>query len=378
MPYIKPKPTKFLVPARDSRHRIACFALYRALLRLAPRITLPDDLATGWGAGKNPITLHIQRAFRRNVADTSPRIVYPALSAGYRMLTLLHDAATSPSSAHHASITSFLRARLAERQRSLANRGPPPGIKPAAPRPGTIPLLVNISPPPSRQNPNPAPEYTTPSRPRAQSELGGTGRRKVPRLEMANSFPFLRLTKPEPVLLSRVLAQKVVRRAEREFAVRELTDEALPDAYLEDRWDEIVAEQLRAEQPANRNRNPNTNPFQREREWRNGNNGHNGTAGEHSHASTVRQHGIGAVMASLTREHVDMVARADAMRRLIIEEKALVAKEKAERDAERRARWEARMREEHGERWRDLFPKLKEIDQRRAERRVSYMPSARL
>ncbi|RYC53946.1 hypothetical protein CHU98_g12262, partial [Xylaria longipes] len=216
-------------------------ALYRALLRLAPQVSLPDNLATGWGPGKNPIAIHIHRAFRRNVADTSPRIVHPALSAGYRMLSVLHDAATSPSSAHHASIVTFLESRLAERQRSLANRPPPPtGPKPGAPRPGTLPLLVRVSRAPSASNPYPKPEYTTPHRPRAQSELGGTGRRKIPRLDLAADYPFLRLTKPQPVLLSRVLRQKLAKRSTQIATLQVLREESLPAAEEEDEWDKAV------------------------------------------------------------------------------------------------------------------------------------------
>ncbi|KAH8164981.1 hypothetical protein CIB48_g3277 [Xylaria polymorpha] len=315
-PFIVGQYHKTLVPARNSRHRTACFALYRALLRLAPQVSLPGDLAQGWGPGKNPIAIHIRRAFRRNVADTSPRIVYPALSAGYRMLSVLHEAATSPDSTHHASIITFLQSRLAERQRSLANRPPPPkGPKPGSPRPGTLPLLVKVAPATKTR----AAVYATPHRPRAQSELGGTGRRKIPRLDVASDFPFLRLTKPQPVVLSRVLRQKLAKRVARMGQLIELEEEHRPAAVLEDEWDAEVARLERAE----------------------------------------NRHGL-ARNADEPRTCSDQVARADAMRLLIIEEKALAAAEKAQRAVDKRARWEARMRELHGESWRDLFPDLKD------------------
>ncbi|KAI0536925.1 hypothetical protein GGR58DRAFT_473556 [Xylaria digitata] len=357
------KPNRVLIPARDSRHRIACFALYRALLRLAPRISLPDNLATGWGVGKNPIAIHIQRAFRRNVADVSPRIVYPALSAGYRMLSVLHDAATSPSSEHHNSIITFLESRLQERQRSLANRPPPrPSYdpKPTAPRPGTLPLLVKISPPPNPSNPESRPVYATPHRPRPQSKLGGTGRRKVPRLDLADDFPFLRLTKPQPAVLSRVLRQKFIRRSDRARRVGELWEESLPDAKLEDEWEEAIARLEREEGGSDDGwEQPSGTGSTKEENWQTRR--HIGTGpSEDSHAHIVKRYGITEVSHALTRERVDQVARADAMRQLIIQEKALAAQEKAQRAAEKRARWETRMLELHGERWRDLFPNLKE------------------
>ncbi|KAI3324317.1 hypothetical protein HD806DRAFT_65197 [Xylariaceae sp. AK1471] len=346
MSYTSRLKPRFLVPARDSRHRIACLALYRALLRLAPQVSLPDDLATGWGAGKNPIIIHIQRAFRRNVADTSPRIVYPALSTGYRMLSVLHDAALSPpSSQHHASIITFLKSRLVERQRSLANRPPPPSSrksKSSAPRPGTLPLLVKVSPPPSPSNPDPKPEYAIPHRPRPASELGGSGRRQIPQLDMAGDMPILRLTKPQPRVLNRVITQKLQKRYQRSDEVRRLGNEVLLTANLEDEWERDVARLATEEASASDDFHVSN------------------AIDERLYAYTVHKHGIETLCTILTRERTDQIARADAMRRLIMDEKALAAEEKAQRTAERRARWEAKMLELHGEGWRDLFPKLKD------------------
>ncbi|KAF2972533.1 hypothetical protein GQX73_g898 [Xylaria multiplex] len=303
------------------------------------------------------------RAFRRNVADVSPRIIYPALSAGYRMLSVLHGAATSPSSEHHSSIISFLESRLQERQRSLANRPPPrPSYDPTstAPRPGTLPLLVEVSPPPNPSNPESRPVYATPHRPRPQSELGGTGRRKIPRIDLADDIPFLRLTKPQPAILSRVLRQKYIRRSDRARMMGELREESLPDARLEDDWEKAIARLEREEGGSNDEwtQPSDTGPTKEG----NRQNGHDmGTdPDEDSHAHIVKRYGITEVSNALTRERIKQVARADAMRELIIQEKALAAQEKAQRAAEKRARWETRMLELHGEDWRDLFPNLKE------------------
>ncbi|KAI0423921.1 hypothetical protein F5Y09DRAFT_325956 [Xylaria sp. FL1042] len=374
-PKIRFKSGSFLIPARNSRHRIACLALYRALLRLAPQIPLPDDLATGWGPGKNPIAIHIRRAFRRNVADTSPRIVYPALTAGYRMLSVLHDAATSASSQHHASIVAFLQSRLKERQRSLANRPPPPpsyNPKSATPHPDTLPLLVKVSPPPTPSNPYPTPVYTTPHRPRPQAELGGTGRRKIPRLDLAGDIPFLRFTKPQPAVLSRVLRQKVTKRADRAQAIVSMQEDAAPDARLEDEWESEMARLMAAEKGLKEDNRSRPSGFAATQEWQDKHDVGIGLGrDERSHAYTLQRHGVQETARRMTRERIKEVAIADAMRQLIIKEKALAAQEEAQRDAERRAKWEAKMLELHGERWRDLFPNLKEIDERLAERRRS-------
>lgn len=324
-------------------------------------MSLPPDLAAGWGAGvRDPTAMYVSRAFRRNRADTSPRIVHAALDAGYRMLSVLHAAATAPGSAHHVSITTFLAARLAERNRRLlANSGKPARVDPAAPRLGTLPLLVNVTPAPTASNPSPRPEYATPHRPLPLEALGGTGRRKVPHIDMASDFPFLRLKKPQPALLSRVLRQKLIKRGERATRFKDLGDEALPAAHTEDEWERIVARQAVREQGP-RARDPGS-PWRDALDVR-------ARYDENSFAYTVHRHGVVYLSEVLTRERVDQVARADALRKLIAQETALAAAEKAQRAAEKHARWEARMRETHGERWRDLFPNLKESESQGGQR----------
>ncbi|KAI1765023.1 hypothetical protein GGR53DRAFT_290312 [Hypoxylon sp. FL1150] len=380
----------FFIPARNSRHRTACFALYRALLQQAPRIRLPDDLATARGP-VNPIKHLIRRSFQRNRNDTSPRLVFPALKAGYQILALLRSAADhspstsstpSPSAftpnADYASVISFLRTRLDERNRTLDAKKlhPPHSRTPprpsSAPRPDAIPLLVNVTPAPTPQNPNPKPLYEIPSRPRPLAELGGTGRRKVPRLDMASDMPFLRIAKPQPPVLSRVLTQKIRKRVARGGFTKYLYDDALPEADWEDEWERAVAKLMEAEQ-----RRRSSSPRQRRGEGGGGQ--HSEVREENSYSvreearairgefragdtfrHAVWHHGILYLQSVLSREREYHVARADAMRRLIDEETALAVQEKAERDVERRKRWEAKMLELHGEGWRELFPNLKE------------------
>ncbi|XXG96193.1 hypothetical protein Hte_002474 [Hypoxylon texense] len=377
----------FFNPARNSRHRTACFALYRALLQQAPRVRLPDDLATAWGP-VNPIKRLIRRTFLRNRNDTSPRLVFPALKAGYRILALLRSAADHSSSsssasasasspnADYASVVSFLRARLAERDRTLEakklhpphSRHPPPPS--SAPRPGAVPLLVNVTPAPTPQDPDPKPVYAIPSRPVPPSALGGTGRRRIPRLDMASDYPFLRFAKPQPRVLSRVLTQKLRTRVARAAAVKYLWDDLLPDGELEDDWERSVAGLLTAAAAQQRGgrggRGKSSSDAAQAR-------AHAAEAEAEAEAiwdeikarntfrQTVFEHGVMHVHHVLTREREDLVARADAMRRLIDEETALAEQEKAQRAAERRKRWEGKMLELHGEEWRELFPNLKNV-----------------
>ena len=75
------------VAARDSRHRTACFALYKALIQQGVRVPLPDDVlrAPGLEGPVHPSKHLIRKSFRRNRNDTSPRLVISALRNGYRV-----------------------------------------------------------------------------------------------------------------------------------------------------------------------------------------------------------------------------------------------------------------------------------------------------
>lgn len=72
------------IPARDSRHHAAVVALYRALARTARKITLPDQIGVIY-ADSDPIQSILRRRFEKNAKDTSPRLVFAALTAGYKV-----------------------------------------------------------------------------------------------------------------------------------------------------------------------------------------------------------------------------------------------------------------------------------------------------
>ncbi|KAI5859298.1 hypothetical protein GGS23DRAFT_329115 [Durotheca rogersii] len=362
----------FFIPARDARHRIACFALYRALIRQGRLVPLPDDIASAYPS--NPITWLIQRGFRRNSPDTSPRLVNPALKAGYRILALLRAAATPPpgspasdapttvdeSNPNYASVIRLLRARLAERQRSHAAiaKNPPysktPPRPPATRPPDYTPLLVNVTPEPTPENPRPRPVYATPSRPRPREELSGTGFRQVPRLDLAGDFPFLRLKKPQPASLSRVLTHNIRRRVARITTLQYMADELMPDAQLEDEWENRVAFLLSCQgnKPNHRDRyspgygdgGDTTDSYfsSMTAESREAANIRADFWVDATYSRTLHEHGILHLQNLLSEEREDQVARADAMRRLIEEERALAEQERAQGIAEKTRLYEDR------------------------------------
>ncbi|KAJ1328201.1 hypothetical protein MN608_07537 [Microdochium nivale] len=200
---------KFFIPARSTRHRIAAIALYRALIALASSVPLPPDLTEAWNKtqtprrrqpeapARNPLVELVRRTFKRNRADTSPRIVAPALHAGYRSLELLRDAAKTEGTPSRDQVVGLVREQLAIRQRShdarqawLERHPPPPedSDQPTEPhhddqhrdKPRPLPLLVRISPDPTPENPFPGsstPRPTTRGRSRSSAAAaGGTSR----------------------------------------------------------------------------------------------------------------------------------------------------------------------------------------------------------
>jgi hypothetical protein len=102
---------------------------------------------------------------------------------------------------------------------------PEPPAEPQPPSPVKHPLAVL---PPERAVLNVRPHAKT------------SGPRHVPILASANGIPFLRLTKPQPPALSRVLRQKLNRRIERFHRRVLLTNYWLPIGQEEDKWDDIL------------------------------------------------------------------------------------------------------------------------------------------
>ncbi|KAH6647711.1 hypothetical protein BKA67DRAFT_396445 [Truncatella angustata] len=388
--------SSFFIPAQNSRHRTACLALYRALLNACPKVPLPDDLATAWPGKRHPIAHVIRRAFQKNRADTSTRLVYPALEAGYHMLDTL-SRATDETTPEFASVLTFMRKRLAQRDHVLLQKvlHPPNSKNPAkpssAPNPNTVPLLVNTTPAPTPQDPKPKPTYAAAARPRPSADLPPGKKRKIPVLDMAREYPFLRLGKPQSNILNRVLTQKNRTRVRRMDMVRDWNDEyssgtGLYDCEEEDDWEEIIVDQLDREAlaPVVNARNKSQRQealvalggrevFLRTLEevelWVKETTGDR-TKSALSYRQTLNIHGVSTVMEMLTQDRNDAVARAYAMRQIIKEEKALAKQEEEQDKLERRKRWEKRMRLEYGKNWEHVMAEEKRL---RDEKRAAFL-----
>ncbi|CCC09800.1 unnamed protein product [Sordaria macrospora k-hell] len=316
----------FIKPGRDSRHRFACKALFRALLRAGYRVPLPHDVATALDEKQNPIRALIRNGFRRNSSEISLRLVNSALNKGYRFLELL-TLARDESSPAHADVLQFLRENnervLAIREKKRQEAEIPNRF---APKPDTVPLLTKIPNPDGRGPPTFVPTV----RPLPLEKLSG-GVRKLPTLDELGGHPFLRLRKPQSEYLGRVLRQKFKRRQRWAEKYHELVTEELADAEQEDAWDEMVEEMLEGvPQPWDNPEYYATDNSGRQR-W---------TQSKQSAKRVRKTHGsyAHAVKLSMTdlefkqkREWDEMIARGKALWKLVLEERALAAKEKKTR-----------------------------------------------
>ncbi|KAJ0283472.1 hypothetical protein COL940_004640 [Colletotrichum noveboracense] len=227
-------PKQQFIAARSSRHRIAVIALFRALLREGREVTLPQDVCR---KGKNPVPDLIKRGFQRNKADVSPRLIFAALSAGYKFLTFFKNARV-PESKEQAEIITYLRQKNEHIARAEAEKRP--GRKPRGPAtPPPKPVLQRIS------ADGEEPKYVSRLFPRPRDSF--EGRRKIPQVIVtAQGHTFLRHKRPQPRVVSDILRRKTWRKARINEVSIEMTECDYAAAREEDEWDRLVDEQLRA------------------------------------------------------------------------------------------------------------------------------------
>ncbi|TFB02748.1 hypothetical protein CCMA1212_005387 [Trichoderma ghanense] len=218
-------PSTFIA-ARNSRHRTAALALYRALIRTASRIPLAED------APKHPLTQIVRKRFSKNRGYTSYRLIYAAMTAGYKFLDLLTKAQT-PNSPEHNQVLNHLQS---VRNTAAASRTKPhPKQHKRIPPPE--PLLINVA------KENEPPKYTSNILPRPRESLKGP--RKVPSVSAtAEGQPFVRLKKPQPHTLSRMIGRKGRIFSNRIENIMDLDERVTSEAALEDEWDSMMDDLL--------------------------------------------------------------------------------------------------------------------------------------
>ncbi|KAK1246086.1 hypothetical protein MKX07_005155 [Trichoderma sp. CBMAI-0711] len=236
------------IAARNSRHRTAALALYRALLRTASRIPLAEN------APKHPLAQIVRKRFSKNTGYTSYRLIYAAMGAGYKVsctqasrllpaqtnfdfqfLDLLTKAQI-PNSPEHSQVLNHLQS--VRNTAAVSRTKPHPKQHKRAPPPE--PLLINVA------KENEPPKYTSNILPRPKESLKGP--RKVPSVSAtAEGQPFVRLKKPQPHTLSRMIGRKDRIFSNRIENIMDLDERVTSEAALEDEWDRMMDDLLAKE-----------------------------------------------------------------------------------------------------------------------------------
>ncbi|KAK1993452.1 hypothetical protein LX36DRAFT_661513 [Colletotrichum falcatum] len=224
-------PSQF-VPARSSRHRVACIALYRSLIREARAIPLPDDVLRK--GTQNPIPRLVKKAFVRNRTETSYRIVFSALGTGYNFLNLF-KAAQTPDSRERSQIIAHLRDKKLRDAKSEAGK---PAPRPQPPeKPKWPPLLQKVS------GDGEPPVYVSPRFPVPRERLAGA--RRVPYASVTTEgIAFLRQKKPQDRSVTFYIQRKTRAKRRAMDLMLDSAREEMPWAAQEDRWEEIVQQQM--------------------------------------------------------------------------------------------------------------------------------------
>ncbi|KAH7151688.1 hypothetical protein B0J13DRAFT_246438 [Dactylonectria estremocensis] len=246
--------SSMFVASRSSRHRVAAIALYRALLRAGQSVELPRR--TKPRGSIHPIVFLIKKRVRLNKHHTSLRLVYAAMAAGYKFLTMFTKA-QDKESPEYAMIVNHLveRKTYANRSRKdlvnhLIKRGVHvnksrqelryrPPRKPQVKKEVKPPFLTKTS------GPGEPPEYMSTVRPRPKPEFNGE--RKIPVYTVtAEGLPFLRFFKPQPQVLSRSIHNKQKSYRSKFWKMEDIDNIHMPAAKQEDDWETLIQKELKA------------------------------------------------------------------------------------------------------------------------------------
>ncbi|KAI9650056.1 hypothetical protein NHQ30_000069 [Ciborinia camelliae] len=214
-------PAQF-IPRKSGRHRIACIALYRALLEQCLRVPIPAEIQPKGPI--HPLKHLIRKQFRRNASEHSLKTVVVALNTGYEAEKLIRTAGDGDLDSRN-QIYELLRYRKTVAAASaLVPQPPKPKIRYPEAIPG-VPKLLEVRPLPFEKL---------------------SGPRHVPIFAKAMVANFLRIQKPQSPYLSRVLRDKIDTRQKRTDA-RDRIEFLEEIAIAENTWEDIVEDQLEEE-----------------------------------------------------------------------------------------------------------------------------------
>ncbi|KAF5002955.1 hypothetical protein FGRMN_14 [Fusarium graminum] len=282
------------IAARDSRHRLAALALYRALLRAGSSVPLPKDLDPG--GRKHPIVRLLKKRFAKNSPLTSLRLIYDSMAAGYKSLALLTRGQCKDSPEH----SEILRHIQERNETAELSRAKAPSFKkpPRSKQRHNPPLLTKVS------SPDEPLRYEPTIRPLPKNAFVGERKAPVPG-HTAEHLAFVRMKKPEPKVFSRALGRKTQIFRRDMLAMMDAETKAMSSARAEDSWDTLMNEMLCEE----------------------------GVTDRISNDGPLDSYRFSAALSktwwayALERHKQDWTARGEAVSRLVEQERALVKRE---------------------------------------------------
>ncbi|KAI9761394.1 MAG: hypothetical protein M4579_001044 [Chaenotheca gracillima] len=299
--------TPRFIPNRSGVHRVACFALYRALLSQCSRLPVGET-------ERRAVDSYIKLTFRQNSNEHSHRLITIALTAGYEAEKLLRASASGDGSSTSRVLSLLSKLprpkKRASAQSSSRQYGPQPRPSHTPERyPGADPILAR-------------PRLTVP------------GIRKIPRLVNACNYPLLRIKKPQPRSVSRIIRQKIERKQRWLDAYARLQGNDLREARAEDTWDALVSKAQLLEQghsETGSNESPSS-PLKKD-------------DAKYAHSVTANLEYINSKLRQDTAQKTELARK---FLDIIDQERVLAAKEKEERAQARHQRYLERMRLQGG------------------------------
>ncbi|KIW13121.1 hypothetical protein PV08_08308 [Exophiala spinifera] len=223
-------------PKRSGVHRLGCLSLYRALLRECGRLSTALGQKAAHGT-KGTLRSIVRYRFDKDRDILSPPQVANGITAGYCFLDLLRSC-NAGSSQSLARFTQTLESMSIQAQDTATRRAkfaslwrpPPPHHR------RRLEHLKKVK--------NPANYAHDPSDPRifhhpAPLSSIKSGVRKVPNLIVTQGIPVLKYPGPQPVLINRVVKNKI-KWGIKTFNQHKQLEDQRHLAECEDEWDDIV------------------------------------------------------------------------------------------------------------------------------------------
>ncbi|SZE99772.1 unnamed protein product [Blumeria hordei] len=309
-----PVPGQFFARA-SSRHRVACKALYRAILQSSSKIPLPNDVSQH--SSINPLTHLIRKRFRQNAFVDSPHMIRNALQSGYlseHVLRLAADGVSTAIEQIHRLVHSH-QADVESSRRACSQPELKPRLRPRVWPYSSASKLVEKRPLPL--------------------SCILSGQRHVPSLVMTSAgIPFLRFKRPQSPYLSRVIRDKVVQK-QKKIDLRsqlEITDFI---AKSENDWEDTVLQQIERNVEGGIQRGGS-----KEWWWEGWGNGIGIDKGWDSSITEAQKE----IDAAIRTERASAKAYSEKMTKIYLEEKRLWQEEKEVKSAKRSANLKLRVK----------------------------------